>query len=133
MPEAIAGIDKPVVCSFMGAKDVAAGATILRKAGVPNYPFPEDGVKSLAAAHWLVSCRRSPAANDARSSPISTWKAPGGSSAELLDGHTTRYLTQAECRPVLGCYRPAAVEERSGRTTPTRPRKRPTRSAGRWS
>ena len=53
VPEAIKGINKPVVCSFMGASDVALGAKILRTAGMPNYPFPEDGVKSLAAAHWL--------------------------------------------------------------------------------
>ena len=29
-------------------------------AGVPNYPFPEDGVKSLAAANWLVALQEIP-------------------------------------------------------------------------
>ena len=104
MPEAIAGIDKPVVCSFMGAKDVAAGAAILRKAGVPNYPFPEDGVKSLAAAHWLVSSQEIPR----REMPVFTDLDVEGARrivAGLLDGHAERYLTQAECRPLLGCYR----------------------------
>ena len=60
VPEAIKGIDKPVVCSFMGAKDVAPGVQILRTAGIPNYPFPEDGVKSLAAANWLVTLHEIP-------------------------------------------------------------------------
>ena len=104
VPEAIAGIDKPVVCSFMGAKDVAAGATILRKAGVPNYPFPEDGVKSLAAANWLVSSQEIPR----RELPVFTDLDVEGARrivAGLIDGHTKRYLTQAECRPLLGCYR----------------------------
>ena len=55
VPEAVKGIGKPVVCSFMGARDVASGVAILRNAGVPNYAFPEDGVKSLAAADRLVT------------------------------------------------------------------------------
>ncbi len=46
VPEAVKGINKPVVCSFMGAKDVAPGVEILRNAGIPNYPFPEDGVRA---------------------------------------------------------------------------------------
>ena len=58
VPEAIKGINKPVVCSFMGAQDVAPGVKILRTAGIPNYPFPEDGVKSLAAANRLVTLAR---------------------------------------------------------------------------
>ncbi len=61
VPEAIKGIDKPVVCSFMGARDVAPGVAILRKAGVPNYPFPEDGVQSLG--------RRQPPGQPAGHSP----------------------------------------------------------------
>ena len=77
---------------------------ILRKAGVPNYPFPEDGVKSLAAAHWLVSAheiprREMPAFNDLDVEGAKRIV------AELLDGHPQRYLTQAECRPLLDCYR----------------------------
>ena len=66
VPEAVKGINKPVVCSFMGAKDVAPGVTILRTAGIPNYPFPEDGVKSLAAANRLVTPARNPPPRDAR-------------------------------------------------------------------
>ncbi len=60
VPEAIKGIDKPVVCSFMGAKDVAARRGHLRRARVPNYPFPEDGVRALAAANRLVTLHELP-------------------------------------------------------------------------
>ena len=56
----IKGINKPVVSSFMGVKDVAAGVEILSKGGVPNYAFPEDAVKSLAAAYRLTSLREIP-------------------------------------------------------------------------
>ena len=131
VPEAVQGINKPVVCSFMGASDVAPGATILRKAGVPNYPFPEDGVKSLAAANRLVASQRFRAAQMANFNDLDV---DGAQKivADLLDGNQQRYLTQAECRPLLACYQAAAAEERRGRTTPTRRPGWPSRSARRW-
>ena len=60
VPEAVKGINKPVVCSFMGVRDVAPGVAILRQAHIPNYPFPEDGVRALAAAVRLVTLQEIP-------------------------------------------------------------------------
>ncbi len=60
VPEAVKGIHKPVVCSFMGVRDVASGVAILRQAHIPNYPFPEDGVRALAAAVRLVTLQEIP-------------------------------------------------------------------------
>jgi acetyltransferase len=104
VPESIQGINKPVVCSFMGAKDMAAGVRILRTAGVPNYPFPEDGVKSLAAAHWLVTSSEIPRR---QMTTFNDLDVDGAKKliADLLNDHPQRYLTQAECRPLLACYR----------------------------
>ncbi len=104
VPEAIKGINKPVVCSFMGARDVALGAKILRTAGVPNYPFPEDGVKSLAAAHWLVNSLEIPRRQMTTFDDLDVSGA-ARMIAELVDGQPKRYLTQAECRPLLTAYR----------------------------
>lgn len=103
VPEAIKGINKPVVCSFMGANDVALGARILRTAGIPNYPFPEDGVKSLAAAHQLVTALEIPRR---KMSNFTNLDVAGAKKmvADLLNGHEKRYLTQAECRPLFTCY-----------------------------
>lgn len=103
VPEAVKGINKPVVCSFMGASDVALGARILRTAGIPNYPFPEDGVKSLAAAHQLVTALEIPRR---KMSNFTNLDIAGAKKmvADLLNGHEKRYLTQAECRPLLTCY-----------------------------
>ncbi len=103
VPRALDGIDKPVVCSFMGAKDVAPGVNILRSAGVPNYPFPEDGVKSLAAASRLVASQEIPR----RKLPVFDDLDVDGAQriiADLLDAQKERYLTQADCRPLLACY-----------------------------
>ncbi|MBN1978093.1 MAG: acetate--CoA ligase family protein [Anaerolineae bacterium] len=41
--------DKPVVGCFMGEARINAGVDILRKYGVPNYPFPERAAAALAA------------------------------------------------------------------------------------
>jgi acetyltransferase len=103
VPEAIQGINKPVVCSFMGARDVAGGVKILRAAGVPTYAIPEDGVKSLAGASWLVALQELPH----REMPTFHDLDVAGANkivADLLDGHEERYLTQADCRPLFACY-----------------------------
>lgn len=104
VPQAVKGIDKPVVCSFMGVKDVAPGVAILRRAGVPNYPFPEDGVKSLAAAQRLVALQEVPRRIMAEFKDLEVDKARRLIS-EVLNHKPERYLTQVECRPILECYR----------------------------
>ena len=104
VPEAVKGINKTVVCSFMGAKDVAPGVAILRSAGIPNYHFPEDGIKSLAAADRLVTLHEIPR----REIPSFTDLDLEGAKkiiTQALDGHSQQYLTQAECRPLFACYK----------------------------
>jgi acetate---CoA ligase (ADP-forming) len=48
---------KPILTSFMGGADVAAGVQILRQHGVPHYPFPEGASRVLRAMRkyrrWL--------------------------------------------------------------------------------
>ena len=80
------------------------GVNILRKAGIPNYPFPEDAVRSLAAAERLVALHEIPRREMPIFQDLDVEKAKG-LIAEALDGHDKRYLTQAECRPLLECYR----------------------------
>ncbi len=104
VPDAVGGIKKPVVCAFMGAKDVAAGVNILRKAGIPNYAFPEDAVRSLAAAERLVALHEIPRREMRVFDDLDVEKA-SGLIAAALDGQDQHYLTQAECRPLLECYR----------------------------
>ncbi len=103
VPEAVEGVNKPVVCAFMGAKDVAPGVEVLRKARIPNYPFPEDAVRSLAAAARLVELHEIPRREMAVFDDLAVDKA-GKLIREMLDGRQERYLTQAECRPILECY-----------------------------
>ncbi len=104
IPAAARGLNKPVVCSFMGAKDVTAGVEILRSEGVPNYPFPENAVLALAAAARLVELEEVPDRVDVEFANHDVDKARR-IIKDALDGRDEKYLTQSECRPLLECYR----------------------------
>lgn len=53
VPRAVKGIDKPVLCSFMGIVDVSEGIDYLERNGIPNYAFPEEAVNSMASMVWF--------------------------------------------------------------------------------
>jgi len=106
IPEAAKGIDKPVVCTFMGAADVAEGVKNLRHGGVPNYAFPEDAIAALAAAVKVTEIR------DMRDRDVPTFsnlktdvvkKLVAEILADVKEGEE-KYLTQAECRPIFQAY-----------------------------
>jgi acetate---CoA ligase (ADP-forming) len=103
IPHAMQGIDKPLVCSFMGARDVGPGVHALRNEGMPTYTIPEDGIKSLGAAYSLVSSLEL----DGRVMPtfkdIDSAKAKKLIAAQLK-GEEKKYLTQADCREIFACY-----------------------------
>jgi acetyltransferase len=103
IPEAAKGLGKPVVCSFMGAGDVAEGAKILRSNHIPNYPFPEDAVFALSGSAWLTSMLELPDRVEAEFKDIDVVKAKK-IIADALAGEDKKYLTQSECRPIFECY-----------------------------
>jgi acetyltransferase len=43
--KAMAQTGKPIIASWMGGPDVAAGRDILNQAGIPNFPFPDTAAK----------------------------------------------------------------------------------------
>ena len=129
VPEALKGIGKPVVCSFMGA-GMWPRLAILRTAGVPNYTFPEDGIKSLAAAVRLVTVHVIPRREVVEFDDVDAKKA-GRLIAAALDGQTSRYLSQAGCRPISSVTGSPSCEATSPPVPIKRP-KLPNRSASRW-
>lgn len=111
VPKAIIGIDKPIVCAFMGVRDVAGGVEILRKNDIPNYPFPEDAVRALAAMSALSKMREDPRDAPAKFNDTNVEKA-SELIAEYLNNKDERYLTQAQCRAIFQCYNMPLLESR---------------------
>jgi acetyltransferase len=50
----VAGADKPVLASWMGGADVAAGESILNRANIPTFPYP-DTASRVFARMWQYS------------------------------------------------------------------------------
>jgi acetyltransferase len=100
---AMQGTNKPIVASFMGARDVAPGVHALRDAGIPTYTIPEDGMKSLAAAHLLVTTQELGDRTVPTFKDIDSAKA-AKLIADQLKGEDKKYLTQADCREIFACY-----------------------------
>ena len=104
LPDIIKKIGKPVVGAFMGIKEVAEGSHYLVEGGVPNYAFPEDAVKSLAAATRLVAMQAINNREYVEYKDVDVAKA-SKIIAEYLGNNKERYLTQAECRALFECYK----------------------------
>ena len=92
---------KPVLASFLGHVDVSAGIQILEKHGIPNYQFPENASRSLAAmaryTHWLNRPRTT-----ARQFQVKTDAVRQIFAACRAEGRT--FLPEVEALAVLEAY-----------------------------
>ncbi len=104
VPPVVKAIGKPVVGAFMGVADVAEGVNNLAKAGVPNYEFPENAVKALAASTRLVAMRELGQREYVQFSDCDVQKAQKVI-AGFLGNDNEKYLTQADCRALFECYK----------------------------
>jgi acetyltransferase len=104
LPDVIKKIGKPVVAAFMGVKQVEEGVNNLVQNGIPNYAFPEDAVKSLAAATRLVETKSIPKREYVEYKDVDIAKA-NKIIADYLGNQTEKYLTQADCRSLFECYK----------------------------
>jgi acetyltransferase len=104
LPEVIKKIGKPVVAAFMGVKQVEEGVNNLVQNGVPNYAFPEDAVKSLAAATRLVETKSIAKREYVEYKDVDIAKA-SKIITDYLGNQTEKYLTQADCRSLFECYK----------------------------
>ncbi|MBI2503146.1 MAG: GNAT family N-acetyltransferase [Candidatus Latescibacteria bacterium] len=92
---------KPVLASFMGGLDVAAGVEILRQGGVPHYPFPEEGARVLRAM-WQYSQWRERPRTEERIFSVDRARANSLLSGALGQGR--RQLSESEALEVLEAY-----------------------------
>lgn len=103
LPAVIAKAGKPVVCAFMGAAAVAEGVEALVSQGVPNYSFPEDAVAALGAYVKLEEFRALEGREYMDAAACDVEKAKKLID-EFLGDADSKYLTQADCRPIFQCY-----------------------------
>ena len=92
---------KPVLASFLGHTDVSAGIRILEQHGVPNYEFPENASRSLAAmcryTRWLTRPR-----TQARSFEVDRETVRQVFAKARSEGRT--FLPEAEALAVMKAY-----------------------------
>ncbi len=98
---AAAGQPKTVLASFLGHVDISAGVQILERNGIPNYQFPENAARSLAAMCKYTQWVRRPRTRERK------FAAQSGCVRKIFDrirseGRT--FLPEAEALEVLGAY-----------------------------
>jgi acetyltransferase len=105
--------DKPVLASWMGGTDVAAGREILGRAGIPAFAFPDSAVRAFTYmwrySHNLRALYETPslpgASDDHR---IDRGRADRILAAARHSGRTL--LTETESKELLACYALPVVE-----------------------
>src|SRR5271167_82582 len=108
------GLGKPVLASWMGGAEVAAGEQILNQAGIPTFQFPDSAVRAFNYM-WRYSYNLK--------GLYETPTLPQHADAELKRGRAARILREAreqgrtllteyESKQLLGAYGIPAVETR---------------------
>ena len=102
----LANLDKPVIASWMGGAEVAAGHTILNRAGIPAFPFPDT-----AARCFNYMWRYSSNLRSIYETPIRAADDNGierDQAAQILDNARQcrrTILTEVESKKLLAAYR----------------------------
>ena len=109
------GTHKPVIASFMGGGEVAAGEAILTRAGIPTFPYPDTAARVFAYMWRYADNLRS-----LYETPTLASVAGGGQHAESDVAETLRrirgegrtLLTEPESKALLAAYGIPTVETR---------------------
>ncbi|MBW2307376.1 MAG: acetate--CoA ligase family protein [Deltaproteobacteria bacterium] len=102
IPRVTSGVAKPVTCSFMGVVDVSKGVEYLETHGIPNYPFPEAAVRSLASMCRFTEILNIPH-REFEGLPVDREKAER--LIQRFSGdHDYRYLMEFEANQLLEMY-----------------------------
>ncbi|MDR3638512.1 MAG: bifunctional acetate--CoA ligase family protein/GNAT family N-acetyltransferase [Isosphaeraceae bacterium] len=96
---------KPVLASWMGGADVAAGEAILQKAGVPTFPFPDTAARAFnnmwRYSRNLASLYETPYLPAGGDAPD---RAAASALVEHARGAGRAFLTEAESKRLLTLY-----------------------------
>lgn len=105
MPRVAKGIDKPILCSFMGLVDVSEGARYLEQHGIPNYVFPEEAARTMAA---MVRYKRNMAPRKRKKRVVFSLLEDREKASKIIEeklaGKERYYMSEREANEVLKCY-----------------------------
>src|SRR6516225_2725009 len=98
---------KPVLASWMGGNEVAAGEAILNRAGVPTFAYPDTAAMVFTAMHQYNENLRAlyetpvPSADPA---DIESGRAKANALIEAIRKTDRTILTKAESKELMACY-----------------------------
>ena len=109
---------KPVLASWMGGDEVAAGESILNRAGIPSFPYPDTAARAFnhmwRYSQNIRSLYETPALADGEDGGADRAGAEDLIASVLASGRTV--LTEAESKRLLELYRIPVVPTRVAAT-----------------
>ena len=104
---------KPVLASWMGGADVAAGEKILNDAGIPTFPYPDTAARVFTSmwryADSLRALYETPVPS-ADPDDLASGRSKAGKLIESVKNAGRTILTEAESKELLACYSIPTVE-----------------------
>jgi acetyltransferase len=112
------GLGKPVLASWMGGAEVAAGDQILNQAGIPTFQFPDSAVRAFnymwRYAYNLKGLYETPALQHQADASLERERAQRV--IQEVRGAGRTLLTEFESKQLLGSYGIPVVETRLARS-----------------
>ncbi len=98
--------DKPILASWSGGKEVAAGESILNKAGIPTFEYPDDAARAFT--YMWQSMYNLKTLYETPSLPDDEGAGPDREAAKAIIDHVREtgrdLLTEAESKQLLAAY-----------------------------
>ena len=111
-------VGKPVLASWMGGDEVAVGESILNRAGIPSFPYPDTAARAFnhmwRYSENIRSLYETPALADGEDGGADRAGAEDLIASVLASGRTV--LTEAESKRLLELYRIPVVPTRVATT-----------------
>jgi acetate---CoA ligase (ADP-forming) len=105
VPRVAKDIDKPILSSFMGLVDVSEGVRYLEQNGIPNYVFPEEASRTMAA---MIKYSENLKPHEGRRREIfrllEDQEKAAAVIAAKLSGRKEYFMTEKEAHELLRCY-----------------------------
>jgi len=105
LPRVAKDIDKPILSSFMGLVDVSEGVRYLEQNGIPNYVFPEEASRTMAA---MIRYRENMKPHEGRKREVfrllEDQEKAAAVIAAKLSGRKEYFMTEKEAHELLRCY-----------------------------